>query len=53
MPRADEGTKHDWSADAVGGLIMVIAVGLALGAAILGFFVGRDTKHPRVIGRPP
>ena len=26
---------------------MVIAVGLALGAAILGFFTGRDTKHPK------
>ena len=26
---------------------MVIAVGLALGAAILGLFVGRDTKHPK------
>ena len=26
---------------------MLIAVALALGAAVLGFFVGRDTKHPR------
>lgn len=25
----------------------MIAVGLALGAGILGFFVGRDTKHPK------
>ena len=48
MTRADEGTKHDWSADAVGGLIMMIAVGLALGAGIAGFFLGRDTKHATV-----
>ena len=39
--------RRDWSADAVSGLIVMIAVGLALGAAILGFFVGRDTKHSK------
>ena len=38
---------HDAALVAVEGSIMVIAVGLALGAAILGFFVGRDTKHPK------
>jgi cbb3-type cytochrome c oxidase subunit III len=39
-------SKHDWSSDAVSALIVLISVGLALGAAIAGFFVGRDTKHP-------
>jgi cbb3-type cytochrome c oxidase subunit III len=39
--------KHDASLVAVEASIMVIAVALALGAAILGFFLGRDTKHPR------
>ena len=48
MTRADEGKKHDWSTDAVGGLIMMIAVGLAVGAGIAGFFLGRDTKHSTV-----
>jgi mono/diheme cytochrome c family protein len=38
-------TKRDWPSDAVSGLIMLLAVSLALGAAIAGFFVGRDTKH--------
>jgi mono/diheme cytochrome c family protein len=36
---------HDWGFDAVVGGIMLISVGLAVGAAILGFFIGRDTKH--------
>ena len=45
MPRAEQGEKRDWPTDAVGGLIMMLAVGLALGAGIAGFYVGRETKH--------
>jgi cbb3-type cytochrome c oxidase subunit III len=45
VKRADQANKRDWSADAVSGLIMMITVGLALGAAVVGFFIGRDTKH--------
>ena len=48
MTQADEGKRRDWSTDAVGGLIMMIAVGLAVGAGIAGFFLGRDTKHSTV-----
>jgi len=29
----------------VAGAIVLVAVGMALGALVLGFFVGRDTKH--------
>ena len=47
MRRADGVNKRDWPSDAVSGLIVLIVVGLALGAAIAGFFVGRDTKHPK------
>ena len=39
--------KHDWSLDAVAGAVVMISIALALGAGILGFFLGRDTKHPR------
>jgi len=45
--RTDEVRKRDWPADVVSGLILLIAVSLAFGAAIAGFFVGRDTKHPQ------
>ena len=45
MTRADQGKKRDWPSDAVGGLIMMLAVGLALGAGIAGFYLGRDSKH--------
>ena len=48
MTQADEGKRRDWSTDAVGGLIMMIAVALAVGAGIAGFFLGRDTKHSTV-----
>jgi len=40
-------SKRDWGSDAVSGLIVLISVGLALGAAIGGFFLGRDTKHAK------
>lgn len=39
--------KRDWASDAVTGFIVMISVSLALGAAIAGFFLGRDTKHPK------
>ena len=29
------------------GAVVLISVGLAIGAGILGFFLGRDTKHPK------
>jgi mono/diheme cytochrome c family protein len=32
--------------------IVMISVALAVGAAIVGFFVGRDTKHPRAATLP-
>jgi mono/diheme cytochrome c family protein len=38
--------KHDWLFDAAMAAIAMISVVLALGAGILGFFLGRDTKHP-------
>ena len=47
MPRSPKPSKRDWPADAVAGLIVLIAVLLAFGAAIAGFFLGRDTKHPK------
>src|SRR5581483_994621 len=40
-----QGTKHDASIAAVAGAIVMISVALALGAGLLGFFLGRDTKH--------
>lgn len=40
-----ERSKRDWASDAISGLIVLIAVGLAAAAAIGGFFLGRDTKH--------
>jgi mono/diheme cytochrome c family protein len=43
--RTERANKRDWPADAVSGLIMLIAVGLAFGAGIAGFFIGRTTKH--------
>jgi mono/diheme cytochrome c family protein len=46
VPRADKPSKRDWPTDAVAGLFVLISVGLALGAGIAGFFLGRDTKHP-------
>ena len=45
MSRTDQANKRDWPAEAVSGLIMLIAVGLAFGAGIAGFFIGRETKH--------
>jgi mono/diheme cytochrome c family protein len=41
----NETGKRDWPSDAISGLIVLIAVGLAAAAAIGGFFLGRDTKH--------
>src|SRR5579885_426465 len=41
------GAKHDWSLDAASGAIVMVSILLAIGAGIAGFFVGRDTKHPR------
>ncbi len=44
MRHANAG-KRDWGTDAIVGGVVMIAVALAIGAAIAGFFVGRDTKH--------
>ncbi len=49
MARAERGKKHDWPTDAVGGLIMMLAVGLAIGAGIAGFYLGRDTKQSTTV----
>lgn len=38
--------KHDLSLAAAEGAIVILSVGLAIGAALLGFVVGRDSKHP-------
>ena len=38
--------RHDWSLDAAAGAIVMLSVALALGAGLLGFFLGRDSKHP-------
>ncbi len=46
---ADQQKKHDWSTDAVAGLIVMIAVGLALGAGLAGFFLGRHTKQSAAV----
>ena len=45
MSRPEE--QRDWLFGAVMASIVMISVALAVGAAILGFFVGRDTKHPK------
>jgi mono/diheme cytochrome c family protein len=37
---------HDWLFGAAMGSIAMISVALAVGAAVVAFFVGRDTKHP-------
>jgi mono/diheme cytochrome c family protein len=37
--------RRDWALDAASGAIMLIALGFAFGAFVLGFFLGRDTKH--------
>jgi mono/diheme cytochrome c family protein len=49
VTRTGAGSKRDWSTDAVGGLIVMIALGLAVGAALAGFFFGRDTKHSTTV----
>jgi mono/diheme cytochrome c family protein len=41
--------RHDWSLDAAAGAVVMISLGLAIGAGIVGFFVGRDTKD---VGTP-
>ncbi len=38
-------SKRDWGSDAISGLIVMIAVSLGLGGLVVGFFLGRDTKH--------
>ena len=48
MTRKDGVKKRDWTSDEVSALIMMVAVGLALGAGILGFYLGRDTKSTTV-----
>jgi mono/diheme cytochrome c family protein len=35
--------KREWPEDAISGAVVLIAVGLAIGAGLLGFFLGRDT----------
>jgi mono/diheme cytochrome c family protein len=42
----DPDSRHDWLFGAAMGSIAMISVALAVGAAIVGFFVGRDTRHP-------
>jgi len=37
--------QRDWLFGAVMAVIVMISVALAVGAGIVGFFVGRDTKH--------
>jgi mono/diheme cytochrome c family protein len=37
--------ERSWSEEAVNGLIVMLAIGLAAAAGIFGFFLGRDTKH--------
>ena len=39
--------RRDWALDAISGLIVLIALGFAAAAFTGGFFLGRDTKHPR------
>ena len=43
MPNDSKG--RDWGSDAATGAIVMISLTLAIGAAIFGFFLGRDTKH--------
>ncbi len=47
MAKAGKPEKREWGPDAVAGLIILISLGLAFGAAIAGFYLGRDTKHPK------
>ena len=37
--------KREWGVETATGLAVLVALGFAVGALILGFFVGRDTKH--------
>src|SRR6478609_11497356 len=50
MSRREE--QRDWLFGAVMASIVMISVALAVGAAIVGFFVGRDTKHPNASVAP-
>jgi mono/diheme cytochrome c family protein len=43
---------RDWLFGAAMSSIVMITVALAVGAAILGFFLGRDTKHPKASAAP-
>jgi cbb3-type cytochrome c oxidase subunit III len=44
--------QRDWLFGAAMGSIVMISVALAVGAAIVGFFVGRDTKQPNGSAAP-
>jgi mono/diheme cytochrome c family protein len=37
--------RREWSVEALVGAVVLISVALAIGAAIVGFFVGRNTRH--------
>jgi mono/diheme cytochrome c family protein len=50
MSRPEE--RRDWLFGAVMASIAMISVALAVGAAVVGFFVGRDTKHPESPAAP-
>jgi cbb3-type cytochrome c oxidase subunit III len=44
MPRK---RTRDWGTDVLAGVVMLLSLGLAFGAGIGGFFLGRATKHPK------
>ncbi len=39
--------RHDWAEEAVSAVLLLLALALAFGAGIGGFFLGRDTKHAK------
>ena len=40
-----KGQKRDWSLASAEGAIVLLAIGMAFGAGVLGFFLGRHTGH--------
>jgi cbb3-type cytochrome c oxidase subunit III len=43
LPHSQQVAKRKWSDESLAGALVLVAVGLALGAGVLGFFLGRDT----------